>query len=154
MKRVVCGRGADLDTVLLCDEPQPNHHTGGTLVTDVWTLASRHLDTEDLTATTPLELALGSEEARFRIVSMPPTPPETFGTRMHRTRTIDLAVVLSGEMDLAMEDGSETHLTPGDCIVQIAGVHEWRNRGSSPCVLAFVVLGVEPASEKKEEALP
>jgi len=59
---------------------------------------------------------------------------------MHTTRTIDYGIVLSGEIDLELDEG-EVHLTPGDVVVQRGTRHAWRNRGSAPCTMAFVLIG-------------
>ncbi len=58
---------------------------------------------------------------------------------MHRTRSIDYAVVLSGEIDMLLDD-SEVHLKAGDVLVQQGTVHAWVNNGSEPCRIAFVLI--------------
>jgi mannose-6-phosphate isomerase-like protein (cupin superfamily) len=58
---------------------------------------------------------------------------------MHTTRTIDYGIVLSGEIDLELDEG-EVHLRPGDVVVQRGTRHAWRNRGSAPCTMAFVLI--------------
>jgi len=62
---------------------------------------------------------------------------------MHTTDTIDYGIVISGEIDLELDDGAEVHLKPGDCVVQNGTRHAWRNRGSEPCAVAFVMIGAE-----------
>src|SRR5271154_3128253 len=57
---------------------------------------------------------------------------------MHRTRSIDYAIVLSGEIDMLLDE-SEIHLKAGDVLVQQATNHAWVNRGSAPCRIAFVL---------------
>ena len=57
---------------------------------------------------------------------------------MHRTNSIDYGIVLSGEVELELDDGAKTLLGPGDVIVQRGTIHLWRNRsataaGSSSC---------------------
>jgi mannose-6-phosphate isomerase-like protein (cupin superfamily) len=64
-------------------------------------------------------------------------PPRHPG--MHRTRSIDYAVVLSGEIDMLLDD-SEVHLKAGDVLVQRGTVHAWVNNGSEPCRIAFVLI--------------
>ena len=59
--------------------------------------------------------------------------------RNHRTETIDYAVVISGEIDMEL-DGSVVHLRAGDVLVQQNTMHNWVNRGSGPCVIAFVLV--------------
>jgi mannose-6-phosphate isomerase-like protein (cupin superfamily) len=58
---------------------------------------------------------------------------------MHRSRTVDYAVVLSGEIDMMLDETS-VHLKPGDTVVQQATNHAWINRGKEPCRILFVLM--------------
>ncbi len=58
---------------------------------------------------------------------------------MHRTRTVDYAVVLSGEIDMRLDD-SVVHLKAGDVVIQQATNHAWINRGTQPCRMLFVLM--------------
>jgi uncharacterized cupin superfamily protein len=58
---------------------------------------------------------------------------------MHRTRSVDYAVVLSGEIDMVLDD-SVVHLKPGDTIVQQATNHAWVNHGTETCRILFVLM--------------
>jgi naringenin degradation protein FdeH len=58
---------------------------------------------------------------------------------MHRTRSIDYAIVLDGEIDMLLDD-SEVHLKAGDILVQQGTNHAWVNRGAAPCRIAFVLI--------------
>jgi mannose-6-phosphate isomerase-like protein (cupin superfamily) len=58
---------------------------------------------------------------------------------MHRTRTVDYAVVLSGEIDMMLDD-SVVHVRAGDVIVQQATNHAWINRGTQPCRILFALI--------------
>ena len=58
---------------------------------------------------------------------------------MHRTRSIDYAVVLSGEIDMLLDD-SEVHVKAGDVVVQRGTNHAWVNRGDAPCQVAFILV--------------
>ena len=60
---------------------------------------------------------------------------------MHTTDTVDLDLVLSGEMDLELDDGVEVHLRPGDCVIQNGTRHAWRNRTSEPCTMLSILVG-------------
>jgi len=98
----------------------------------------------------------------FRIVDIPPTPPEIekldltylqsqLGDHapkqgrlprhplMHRTRTVDYAIVMQGEIDMLLDD-SEVHLQAGDVLIQQGTNHAWVNRGTEPCRIAFVLI--------------
>ena len=58
---------------------------------------------------------------------------------MHRTRTVDYAVVVAGEIDMLLDD-SEIHLKAGDVVVQQGTNHAWVNRGTESCRIAFVLI--------------
>jgi hypothetical protein len=99
----------------------------------------------------------------FRIIDYPPTTPEQeakldVGQRqreighdapmrglpprhpfMHRTRSIDYAIIMSGEIDMLLDDG-EVHLTAGDVVIQQATNHAWINRSKDVCRIAFVLV--------------
>jgi len=65
--------------------------------------------------------------------------------RNHRTDSIDYAVVISGEIDMELDVGS-VHLKAGDVLVQRGTIHNWVNRGSEPCVIAFSLIAAKPVS--------
>src|SRR6478752_1299064 len=65
---------------------------------------------------------------------LPPRHP-----MMHRTRTLDYAIVLSGEIDLLLDE-VEVHVKAGDVVVQQATNHAWLNRGHEPCRVAFILI--------------
>jgi mannose-6-phosphate isomerase-like protein (cupin superfamily) len=106
----------------------------------------------------------GPQRAVFRTVDFPPAPPPDVMKSMdanmfmkmagdeapkkghppglpftHRTKTIDFGVVVSGEIDLVLDD-STVHLTPGDVVVQQETNHAWVNRGTVPCRISFVEI--------------
>jgi quercetin dioxygenase-like cupin family protein len=63
--------------------------------------------------------------------------------RNHRTESIDYAVVISGEIDMELDDGEKVHLKAGDVVVQRGTVHNWTNNGDVPCVVAFVLVSAK-----------
>ena len=63
---------------------------------------------------------------------------------MHRTRTVDYAIVMEGEIDMLLDD-SEIHLKAGDVLIQQGTNHAWVNRGTEACRIAFVLIdAMEP----------
>ena len=76
----------------------------------------------------------------FRIVRYEPgvTP------RMHRTDSVDYAVVISGSIDMELDDGVAVKLKAGDVLVQRGTMHNWVNRGTEDCVIAFVLISGKP----------
>ncbi|HEX4556678.1 MAG TPA: cupin domain-containing protein [Xanthobacteraceae bacterium] len=68
---------------------------------------------------------------------------------MHRTETIDYAIVLAGEITMVMDD-VDVELKAGDVLVQCGTNHAWSNRSNAPCVVAFVLIDGEFDEELKE----
>ena len=66
--------------------------------------------------------------------------------RRHRTNSLDYAIVMSGEIDMELDEG-EVHLKAGDILIQRGTIHNWINRGSEPCVIAFVLIAANPVLE-------
>lgn len=77
----------------------------------------------------------------FRVVRYEPG----VSPRRHRTDSIDYAVVMSGEIDMELDDEVVT-LRAGDLLVQRGTVHNWINRGTEDCVIAFVLVSAEPVT--------
>jgi quercetin dioxygenase-like cupin family protein len=77
----------------------------------------------------------------FRILELAPgvTP------RNHRTDSVDYAVVMSGEVDMELDD-TKVHLKAGDVLVQRGTIHNWVNHGTEPCVIAFVLIAAKPVT--------
>jgi uncharacterized cupin superfamily protein len=61
---------------------------------------------------------------------------------MHRTATIDYAIILSGQIDMLLDD-TEVHLQAGDTVVQRGTNHAWVNRGDQPCRIAFILVSAQ-----------
>jgi len=77
---------------------------------------------------------------QFGVVEFAPYDPDhPVAPIWHRTRTVDYVVVISGEIDLMLEN-SVVHLKTGDTVVQQATNHAWVNRGKETCRLAFVLM--------------
>lgn len=58
---------------------------------------------------------------------------------MHTTQSIDLGIVVSGSLELRLEDGSTT-VGPGDVVIQRGTPHAWRVAGDDPVVVVFVLV--------------
>jgi mannose-6-phosphate isomerase-like protein (cupin superfamily) len=83
-----------------------------------------------------------TQHARLREMGVAPEGEQAQTPRhpgMHRTRTIDYAIVLSGEIDMLLDD-SEVHVKAGDVVIQRGTNHAWVNRGDIPCRIAFVLI--------------
>lgn len=68
---------------------------------------------------------------------------------MHRTRTVDLAVVVRGEV-YAILDDEEILLKQGDTLIQRGTIHGWSNRSETDCLVAFVLVDALPLDDQTE----
>ncbi|MBV8407737.1 MAG: cupin domain-containing protein [Alphaproteobacteria bacterium] len=75
----------------------------------------------------------------FRVIEFAPG----VAPRNHRTNSIDYAVVLTGQIDMELDDQMVT-LRAGDVLVQRGTIHNWVNRYDAPCVIAFVLIDAHP----------
>lgn len=142
IRRVVTGHDEDGKAIVLIDEICKNlrsgrerHHSCAIWSTGEFPADNSNNDDGALRA-------VGSTDpdgSVFRVVQYEPG----VSPRNHRTDSIDYAVVISGEIDLDL-DGTMVHLTQGDVLVQRGTVHNWVNRGSEPCVIAFALIAAEP----------
>lgn len=76
----------------------------------------------------------------FRIVDLPPGS----SSPMHRTLSLDYAILLSGECDLQLDDGATKTLRAGDVVIQRGTIHSWINRGSEPCRWVWILVEAPP----------
>jgi quercetin dioxygenase-like cupin family protein len=60
----------------------------------------------------------------------------------HRSETLDLMMVLEGELTLGLDDG-EYALGPGDAVVQRGTEHRWRVMGERSCTFLSVLMAPE-----------
>ena len=62
---------------------------------------------------------------------------------MHKTNTVDYAVVYEGEICLELDDAKTIHLKRGDVVVQNGTRHAWRNKGTTPVTMLFFLNGAK-----------
>ena len=60
---------------------------------------------------------------------------------MHKTNTVDYAIVYDGEIWLELDDAKTMHLKRGDVVVQNGTRHAWRNKGTKPVTMLFFLNG-------------
>ncbi len=171
IRRIVTGHDLEGRSVFLIDENAKNvrDRPGGGGVTELWSTDSAPADNsggED-TGNRPSSLHPPPKGTRFRIVEYPPDSARfAAGTKedmsfrnaglgrsaatdtsrhpgMHKTDSIDYAIVLSGEIYAVMDEG-ETLMGQGDCLIQRGTSHAWSNRSNEPCRVAFVLIDAKP----------
>jgi quercetin dioxygenase-like cupin family protein len=144
VRRVVTGHDQAGRAIVRSDEafatvPIPSGDAAFALI---WTTAAVPADNNDETdgrlRDAGLTLHGGSV---IRIVDMLPGGVSP----MHRTDSIDYGIVLSGEVEMELDDGSKTRLGAGAIVVQRGTMHLWRNPSTTdPCRIAFVLIQAEP----------
>ncbi len=142
LRRVVTGHDTNGRAVVKIDEVSKNLTSGrpGQMACVVWTTESFPVDnTVDADAGLRQVGTTLNNGTVFRVVEFGPG----VARRNHRTDSIDYAVVVSGELDMELDD-SVVHLKAGDVVVQRGTIHNWVNRGTFPCVIAFVLIDAKP----------
>jgi quercetin dioxygenase-like cupin family protein len=142
LRRVVTGHDENGKATVKIDEICTNvkENRPGAQSVVVWTTDSSPANNDgqedESTRKTGTTLKGGSV---FRVVRFHPgvTP------RNHRTDSIDYAVVISGEIDMDL-DGEVVTLRQGDVMVQRGTIHNWINRGTEPCTIAFALIDAKP----------
>jgi quercetin dioxygenase-like cupin family protein len=144
VRRIVTGHDERGRAVFVEDADSPHAQSiRGVSTNNLW----RHSGTPDNAAAyvDPVAGHVGLEPPAdgvvLRVVDF---PPEKDGVPdMHRTASLDYAVVLDGEIH-AVLDNDETLMRTGDVLVQRGTNHAWVNRSDRVCRVLFVLIDAEP----------
>lgn len=163
VRRVVVGVDPEGRSTVLSDGPVTAHaqRPDGSLVMDVWRCDQLppHVDDQDGLAGTVAAPATGG--LVHRLCWFPPNTDmdaDDYARAMaqeygddavrggaaalrggHRTDTVDVVTVVSGELHVLLETG-EVLLRPGDSVVQRGTVHAWHNRSDVPALVVAVMM--------------
>ncbi|HEY1363833.1 MAG TPA: cupin domain-containing protein [Xanthobacteraceae bacterium] len=143
VRRVVTGHDHHGRARVLIDEIARNVVEGrpGAQAASIWISEGFPVDNDGGTDTAGRKVGTTLDDGLvFRVVSFGPG----VAPRNHRTSSIDCATVISGEIDMELDDGASVHLRAGDVLVQRGTIHNWVNRGTAPCVIAFVLVAAKP----------
>ena len=150
------------DTEATCILQRPNRP--GVTLTNLWMndKTPAQMERHDDPVEGPLVLQPPANGSVFRIVQFDPENPEELAKLdgktafaemgassnivenarhpfMHRTDSLDYTVILSGEIYMMMDE-EEFLLKTGDTVVQQGTNHAWSNRGTEPCLIAFILV--------------
>jgi mannose-6-phosphate isomerase-like protein (cupin superfamily) len=167
VRRVVTTIDKNDKAVVLFDGANPHKKVrpqGGTMSRLLWVTAETPADITGAKDRAGVDIGIMPPKggSAFRIVEFPPETeemrkldPHTMHASlgdgapkrglpprhpaMHRTRTVDYAIVMAGEIDMLLDD-SEIHLKAGDVLIQQGTNHAWVNRGKEPCRIAFILI--------------
>jgi len=173
IRRIITGHNARGQSVILSDAPSPHTLSliddPPLGLTDLWVTSGAPADNSgaaDAAARATITLEPPRGGTIFRVVEFPPDQAtvskldraklfevlhasgamDRTGARhpgMHKTATVDYAIVLSGEIYAMMDEG-ETLMKAGDCLIQRGTNHAWSNRSAEPCLVAFVLVSANP----------
>jgi len=173
MRRVVTGHNAQGKSVILSDGPSPHalelDGMPGLALINLWVTDGAPASNAGQAdaAARPVVLEPPERGTIFRVVDFPPDKgmagkvdrARAFAAMgaghamdrsdarhpgMHKTSTVDYALVLDGEIWALMDEG-ETLLKAGDCLIQRGTNHAWSNRTDRPCRVAFILVNADPA---------
>jgi quercetin dioxygenase-like cupin family protein len=145
VRRVVTGHDNNGRAVVKIDEIAKNvaQTRPGAHAASIWTTEGFPIDNDgDADASVRKVGTTLDNGTVFRVVSFGPG----VARRNHRTDSIDYATVVAGEIDMELDDGNSVHLKAGDVLVQRGTIHNWVNKGSAPCVIAFVLIAAKPVT--------
>jgi mannose-6-phosphate isomerase-like protein (cupin superfamily) len=176
VRRIVTGHDNAGKAVVLFDGPAPNvklRKTTGIAVSLLWVTDETPADISQNSDRADREIGIPPPPhgSILRVVDFPPVTPEAASVShadvmremglvqhapgdarhpsMHRTRSVDYAIVLEGEIDMLLDD-SEVHLKAGDILVQQGTNHAWVNNGTETCRIAFILIDAqEPPAWRK-----
>lgn len=151
VRRVVTGHDRDGRAVLRDDECFATEVIAGgdAAFSLIWTTATVPADNNDPTDGRARDAGLTLKRGSvIRIVDMLPGG----ASPMHRSNSIDYGIILSGRVELEVDDGAKTLLGVGDIVVQKGTVHLWRNLSATEtCRIAFILIEALPYRHKDME---
>jgi quercetin dioxygenase-like cupin family protein len=142
VRRVITGHDANGKAIVKIDEVATHTFTGrpGATGLNVWTTEGFPANNDGAEDAGLRKVATTLPNGTiFRVIEFAPG----LVARNHRTDSIDYIVIISGEIDMELDD-TNVHLKAGDVMVQRGTIHNWVNRGTAPCVLAVILIAAKP----------
>jgi hypothetical protein len=181
VRRILTGHDSAGRSTIIADGPATNvkemASMPGLALTDLWETTGAPADNNGHAdaAARPVRLEPPKNGTILRVVEFPPdaqwrnsvdslaafksigaghvADKHSADPMMHRTATVDYAIVLKGEIHAVMEQG-ETLMRAGDILVQRGTNHSWSVRGNEPAIVAFVLVSAKPLSLGSKKKTP
>jgi mannose-6-phosphate isomerase-like protein (cupin superfamily) len=141
-RRLVAGTGSDGRSHVVADGAAPVVYEpagpGGVSLVELWQTGGL-LRTPEAGGDPPgaWELEPRNRGVAYRAIAMPPGFGAD-GSGWHTTDTIDVDIVISGRIEMAVPGSEPVVLGPGDAVVQRATEHRWAVVGDEP--VRYVVV--------------
>lgn len=139
IQRIVTGHDGNGRAVFKSEDVTPTRTipSGDASFLLLWTTETVPADNNDETDGRERDAGLTLNQGSvIRIVDMLPGR----ASPMHRTNSIDYGIVLSGEIELELDDGRKKLVREGGIVIQRGTNHLWRNTTDKPCRIAFVLI--------------
>ena len=170
-RRVVTGHDAAGKSVVVIDGPPARFFGTDTRgLAEIWNTGGASVVSQDATDRADIDVVLSpvANGSKFRFFAIVPEDPslsdeerearvaERFAAMgaaherpdtsrhpaMHKTKTVDYIILLSGEVTLLLDE-DERDLKPFDVVVQRGTNHAWINKGSEPALLVAVLIDAD-----------
>ncbi len=146
VRRVVTGHDAAGKAVVIADDTMDAvaNPSGTSKFTLIWTADGMPVDNDDTADGRDRKVGLTLPGGSvIRVVDMLPgtTAP------MHRTSSLDYGIVISGTIELILDDRATTLIEPGGIVVQRGTIHSWRNPSDTETArVAFILIDAKSAT--------
>ena len=144
IRRIVTGHAAD-GTAIFTDDTLFETvviSSGDAAMSTIWTTLNVPADLNDETDGAKRDAGTTLKGGSvIRIVDMLPNA----SSPMHRSSSIDYGIILSGQIELELDNGIVKTLSQGAIIVQRGTIHKWRNPSSTDiCRIVFILTEAKP----------
>lgn len=144
IRRIVTGHTPEGTAVFTSDEEFETViiPTGDAAMSTLWTTATVPADCNDETDGAKRDAGTTLKGGSvIRIVDMLPGA----SSPLHRTDSIDYGIIISGEIELELENKVSKRIGAGEIIIQRGTLHKWKNPSETEvCRIVFVLIEAKP----------
>ena len=144
IRRVVTGHNDEGKAIFISDNEYETIiiPSGDAAMATIWTTATVPADLNDETDGRERDAGTTLKGGSvIRIVDMLPNA----SSPLHRTNSIDYGIVMSGKIELELDNQVFKTVETGGIIVQRGTIHKWRNPSSEEiCRIVFVLTEAKP----------
>jgi quercetin dioxygenase-like cupin family protein len=141
IRRVTTGHDQNGRAIVKADEflPFEKRLLHNWLGVDIWATVGVPVSNDDKEVT-PIQ---SGPKGQRTVIRTSYVLPGGFG-KMHRTETLDYAILVEGEAEMELDGGETVKLKAGDIVIQRGTNHAWFNRSDKPCRFVFVLFDAKP----------
>jgi len=144
IRRIVTGHTTEGTAIFTSDEEFETViiPSGDAAMSTLWTTASVPADCNDTIDGAKRDAGTTLKGGSvIRIVDMLPGA----SSPLHRTDSIDYGIIISGEIELELENKVSKKIGAGEIIIQRGTLHKWRNPSETEiCRIVFVLIEAKP----------